>query len=191
MREGAVLYLARHARSAPGPELDPAAYPLSQEGRRQADALVERLEPLGIDAVVASPWPRARDTVAPFARAAGLAVTDHAGLRERAFGGWHEDFEGFVRRSFEEPTWAPEGAESCAACAARGLAALTELAAGPGTTTLIGTHGQVLALVLREIDPSFGFEAWRQMVFPDVRRVRVEGGRFVLDPDFRITLPAG
>ena len=75
-----VLYLIRHGRSdfdsaemsatARGDQWDP---PLSEEGRRQAELLAARLRVMELDraAVYCSPLRRARETVAPYADAAG------------------------------------------------------------------------------------------------------------------------
>ena len=92
-----LLYLLRHARSAPRPELDAAAYPLAPEGEIQAAGLVPPLSRLGITHVHSSPWPRALETCRPFAAAAGLEVRLDEDLRERAIAStWLEDFAGFV-----------------------------------------------------------------------------------------------
>jgi 2,3-bisphosphoglycerate-dependent phosphoglycerate mutase len=78
-----VLYLIRHGRSdfdsgemsatARGDQWDP---PLSEEGRRQAHLLAVRLQVMELDpvAVYCSPLRRTRETVAPYAEAAGLDV---------------------------------------------------------------------------------------------------------------------
>jgi broad specificity phosphatase PhoE len=59
------LYLVRHGRAAAGWEEDDPG--LDDLGRAQADAVAERLEPLGPLAVVTSPLRRAQQTAAPTA----------------------------------------------------------------------------------------------------------------------------
>lgn len=62
---------------------------LSDEGRRQADALARRLAAVPrIVAVYSSPLERARETAAAIARARGLAVRVERGLLECDFGAW-------------------------------------------------------------------------------------------------------
>jgi broad specificity phosphatase PhoE len=92
-----VLYLIRHGRSdldsnamsatPRGDQYDP---PLSAEGRRQAELLAKRLcvMDLHASAVYCSPLRRARETVAPYAEASGLAVVYDDGLMEAHIGGW-------------------------------------------------------------------------------------------------------
>jgi broad specificity phosphatase PhoE len=93
-----VLYLIRHGRSdfdwsgAPfptdrGEQWDP---PLSDEGRRQAELLAERLQVMDLDPflVYASPLRRARETAEAFARRAGVGVRIEDELAEAHIGGW-------------------------------------------------------------------------------------------------------
>jgi broad specificity phosphatase PhoE len=52
-----VLYLVRHAESLPSDELPEPQWPLSERGRRQAEALREVLNGLGVGAIYSSPYP--------------------------------------------------------------------------------------------------------------------------------------
>src|SRR3989442_3869676 len=62
---------------------------LSEEGRRQAEALAVRLAAVPkIAAIYSSPLERARETVAPLAKARGLAVRVEPGLLESDLGAW-------------------------------------------------------------------------------------------------------
>lgn len=92
-----ILYLIRHGRSdfdsaemlptARGDQWDP---PLSEEGRRQAGLLANRLQLMGLQtaAIYCSPLRRTRETVAPYAVAAGIDVTFDDELIEAHIGGW-------------------------------------------------------------------------------------------------------
>ena len=60
-----------HAQSAPSPDLPESAFPLSDEGRRQARNLAPVLESLGVTALASSPCIRAVETLRPFAKTAG------------------------------------------------------------------------------------------------------------------------
>jgi probable phosphoglycerate mutase len=79
------LVIVRHGR----PERDERANgagtadpPLSDVGRRQAEATAEFLSGETIDHVLSSPMQRARATAAPLAARLGLEVELHNGLRE-------------------------------------------------------------------------------------------------------------
>lgn len=77
------LLLIRHALPVRIEGGDGPADPeLSEEGRRQADALAEWLAEERIDAVVASPLRRARETAAPLATGLGSEMDVVDGLAE-------------------------------------------------------------------------------------------------------------
>jgi probable phosphomutase (TIGR03848 family) len=77
---------------------------LSDEGRRQAEALAVRLAAMPtIAAIYSSPLERARETVAPLAKARGLAVRVERGLLESDLGAW----TGLsLKRAAKRPEWA-------------------------------------------------------------------------------------
>jgi 8-oxo-dGTP pyrophosphatase MutT (NUDIX family)/phosphohistidine phosphatase SixA len=80
------LLLVRHASAGSRDEWkgDDRDRPLDDEGRRQADELVERLEPYRIDRVVSSPFRRCVETLEPIAAARGLRVEISDDLAEGA-----------------------------------------------------------------------------------------------------------
>jgi len=64
------VILVRHAQSAPDRARPEAEWPLSDVGRRQAEALVPVLEALGVERLASSPYLRAIDP-RPFRRSCG------------------------------------------------------------------------------------------------------------------------
>ncbi|MGZ5290722.1 MAG: histidine phosphatase family protein [Actinomycetota bacterium] len=117
-----ILYLVRHGESDfasrdfatidRGEQWDP---PLGERGREQAGLLARRLlamEPPA--AVYCSPLRRARETVAPYAEAAGVDVRNEDGLVEAHLGEWEgKPFEEILaadeqmlhRLRNQEPIW--------------------------------------------------------------------------------------
>jgi phosphohistidine phosphatase SixA len=78
--------LLRHAKAGDRQAWagDDRLRPLDERGRRQAEALVELLRPLGIRRIVSSPYVRCVQTVEPLAAALGLAVELDERLAEGA-----------------------------------------------------------------------------------------------------------
>lgn len=149
------LLLMRHGETALTPEKrfsgsagsDP---PLSAAGRRQADAAAAMFAALGtVQAVVASPLRRCRETAEAAAVRLGLDVRVHDGLREADFGAWEgltyaevgrrhpDDLAAWLR----SPAAAPSGGEPFEAVARRVALARDELLARyAGQTVLVVSH---------------------------------------------------
>lgn len=65
-----------------------AGVPLNDQGRREVDALSERLRGLGLSAIYASPLERTQQTAQAIAAPHGLEVQTREGLIEVDFGDW-------------------------------------------------------------------------------------------------------
>ena len=131
---------------------------LSDEGRRQAARLGERLQDDGISAVYTSALARAIDTARIIAGACGVQPVVNDGLREISHGSWEgltrhevEDrFPGEYAAWEEDPfTFAPDGAESGVAVLARALPAIRQIVtAHEGQSVLVVSHKATIRLVL-------------------------------------------
>lgn len=132
---------------------------LSDAGRAQAEALAAALGARPIEAVIASPAQRARETALPLAARLGLAVTVDAGLDEIDFGVW-------TGRAFAEldpdPAWQDwnrvrslgvcPGGESMLGAQARAVACLCRLAAAsPAAELALVSHQDVIKAVLAHV----------------------------------------
>lgn len=139
---------------------------LSDEGRRQARRLGERLADDEICAVYASPLSRTVETAEIVARPHGHTPRLRDGLREISHGRW----EGLTREEVEvrfpgeyqaweaDPfTFAPEGGESGLSVLARALPVIREIVlAHEGKNVLVVSHKATLRIVLSSL---LGFDA--------------------------------
>jgi broad specificity phosphatase PhoE len=130
--------------------------PLNAQGRREAEALAERLAPAGITAIYTSPVQRARETAAPLARKLELPPRLDAALDEIDFGAW-------TGRTFDEigsdPAWSvwvhrrsagePPAGESMRHVQQRVVGGIERLRReqARGTIALV-THGDVIKAAL-------------------------------------------
>ncbi|MFJ4520080.1 bifunctional RNase H/acid phosphatase [Streptomyces sp. NPDC088810] len=161
----ATLVLLRHGETPLTPQkrfsgsggTDPA---LSAAGREQAHRVAEALARRGtIQAIVASPLARTRETAEIVAARLGLDVTVEGGLRETDFGAWEGLTFGEVRERHPDDlnAWLadPEarptgGGESFAETATRIAAARDKLvAAHAGRTVLLVTHVTPIKTLVR------------------------------------------
>jgi 2,3-bisphosphoglycerate-dependent phosphoglycerate mutase len=159
------LLLVRHCESL-GQHAEAA---LTEVGYTQAQALAEALVAQPIDHLVSSAYRRARETLAPLAARTGLALHHDERLVERLLApapieGWRD----VVRRSFVDPDFRVPGGESGSEVLERAWKALHEIFARGHSLPAVASHGQLIALVLHSIDPSFGFEGWESLSNPDV-----------------------
>lgn len=173
MRAMSEVLLVRHCESS-GQAPDA---PLSERGYAQAEALARELAPLPIDRVISSPYRRARETIAVYARERGLAVHEDERLCERRLSAQPiPDWREFVCASFDDPDRRAPGGESGRETLARGWAALEAAFALDARLPVLVGHGQLFSLVLHAIDGRFGFAGWEGLTNPDVYVVRRDSG---------------
>ncbi|HBM88172.1 MAG: histidine phosphatase family protein [Parvibaculaceae bacterium] len=171
------LFLVRHAVAAPHPNIAEQDWPLTDAGQTQARNLAILLGNEPVDAIWSSPYQRSVDTVAPLSDHLSCDVQTHEGLRERRWSdAWLEDFLPYLERSFKEPDFKLPGGETAREALYRFEAALIEIAiAVDGAPTVVGTHGNVLSLFLRSLDPRVDFEFWKNLPHASVFRVDWDG----------------
>ena len=139
---------------------------LSDEGRRQALLLGERLEGQQIAAVYASPLSRALDTAHIIAGRCGVEPVTRDGLREISHGHWEGMTRDDVEQHFADEyaaweadpfTFAPEGGESGVAVLARALPVIREIVAAHfGEQVVVVSHKATIRLLLSSL---LGFDA--------------------------------
>ncbi|HEY3208432.1 MAG TPA: MSMEG_4193 family putative phosphomutase [Actinomycetota bacterium] len=155
----ALLLLIRHALTeATGKRLSgrtPGIH-LSEEGRRQAGLIAERLAPLPLAAVYASPLERCRETAEAIATSRRMTVREVADLAEVDYGRWTgRSMPQLVRTSLwkkvqQSPSSVtfPEG-EGLIDAQRRSVAVMEEIAGRhPRAAVAIVSHADVIRLVL-------------------------------------------
>jgi probable phosphoglycerate mutase len=146
LRHGETEHTAAKRFSGSGGD-DPA---LSDAGRLQAERAADAVRARGgVEAIVASPLRRTRETASAVAERLGLDVRTEDGFVETAFGSWdgltyaevRERWPEQLREWLASPSVAPPGGESFDAVAARvRLARDKTMARHAGRTVLVVTH---------------------------------------------------
>lgn len=172
------VYFVRHAQPNYDNH-DDLTRELTEKGLRDRLKVAESLKDVSVHAVLSSPYKRAVDTVQPLADQRGLAVQTVADFRERKVGdGWLEDFTTFAKGQWADFDFALEHGESLRQVQARNVAALERvLAAYPGKTVVIGSHGTALSTIVEHYAPGFGYQGFDRIrnVMPWVVRFTFEG----------------
>ena len=162
------IFLVRHCQ-ATGQTADAL---LTPEGELQAAQLADFLANSGIDLLVSSPFTRAHASIVPLALRIGRKVEIDARLSERKLSdAWLPDWRDHFRASFDDVDLCLPGGESSRAATARFVAALESVRNREASVAVMVTHGNLLTLLLRYLDPRFGYEDWRTLTNPDIFQV--------------------
>jgi probable phosphomutase (TIGR03848 family) len=158
----ATLLLVRHGRTdAAGKRLTgwaPGVH-LNEDGRRQAERLVERLDGIRVDAIYSSPLERCRETAAPLAKARRLSVHVRRSLIETGYGDWTGRSIAQVRktklwRTVEQVPSAIRfpGGESLLEVQARAVAEVNRIAQDhPKGVVVLLSHADPIRLVIAHV----------------------------------------
>lgn len=156
------LLLVRHGGTTAGPDYFAGStdVPLADDGRKQAEALAERLAPVHLDAIYSSDLRRAMQTAEAIVRRQhpGATLRPMRELREIDHGHWENLAIGDVKQRFPDeyvayeadPFFqAPRGGETGMSVLTRALPAVYDLVAHhEGKRTLIVSHKATLRIVL-------------------------------------------
>lgn len=163
------FYLIRHC-SATGQEPDA---PLTEAGEQQALALADFFRDIPVDRIISSDYTRATASIAPLATSKQLTIETEPRLRERILSlEPRDDWFELLRHSFTDASFRVPGAESGQDATDRILSVIESLDDVNGTTVLV-THGNLLALLLQHVDNRFDFDTWRNLSNPDVYRLKI------------------
>ena len=182
------IYLIRHAEAIYDPRIPDGQRPLSVRGRSQAAELVLQVEQLGIEEVHTSPYERCLHTIAPSAEKLGLHPNVVHDFRERVFtDGQIQDWATTWRTAWMDPDFAFNDGESGRQAQARMYQAMLRVVtASPAKKLAVSSHGNVIALLLQQIDSSFSFEHACSIRNPDVLRVMFDGVSLSWDSEFDV-----
>lgn len=166
-----IIYVVRHC-SAEGqaPHAD-----LTAEGIFQAGELGNFFDEIKVDRIISSPFKRALSSARPIAERKKLRVEVDSRLAERVLSS--HDLEGWLvklEETFSDQDLKYEGGESSGEAMSRVCNVVDEL--GDGSRTVLVTHGNLMALLLKHYDMQFGFEGWQALTNPDVYRVWITDG---------------
>lgn len=175
-----IIYFVRHAES-PFIEGKERERGLSPEGSLAAEQVKRLLLNEGIEVVISSSYQRAKDTIQPLADALALPIEEYEDLRERKIG----DFKGYSfldakAKLFQDFDCSFPGGESSTAAQNRAVQVIEKiLHLYAGKRILMGTHGDIMTLMLNQFDSRFDYHFWRGTTLPDIYRAEFKEGQLV------------
>ncbi|MGK7376742.1 histidine phosphatase family protein [Planococcus sp. 1R117A] len=162
-----VIFLVRHCK-ADGQ--DPSAE-LTPEGNVQAQELARFFESQEINRIISSPYTRAIQSIDPTAEKLGIRLEIDDRLAERVLSsGEMPDWMERLRESSRDLDLKFSGGESGLEATERGMEVLRDASDG----TVLVTHGNLMGLILKRIDESYGYEEWVKLSNPDVYKLEIE-----------------
>ncbi len=169
------LYFVRHAHSFYTP--DELGRPLSDRGFADVAIVNELLKTEKIDIVLSSPYMRAVQTVEGVASQLGKEVVIIEEFKERLLtANPVKDFNQEVVKVWEDFNFFLDGGESNRVAQKRGVeATYNVLNKYTDKNIVIGTHGNIMALIMNHFDSQYDFSFWKNLDMPDVYKLTFDG----------------
>ncbi|WP_232510211.1 histidine phosphatase family protein [Paenibacillus crassostreae] len=127
--------------------------------------------------IASSPYARAKQTVQYIAEQKSLNIVEYEELVERPIKGletktsWDVLHEA-IRKSFVDKDFALEGGETTHRAQQRAIPIMESLLEEyRGKNIVIGTHGNIMTIIINYYDETFGFDFWNTTSKPDIYRM--------------------
>lgn len=173
------IIFVRHARPV-HPYHDDRNKPLSEEGLRERQVVLDTLKDRKIDAFLCSPFKRSIETIEQTAAYFGMEIKTDERFRERKVG--DETGKDYLENRWANFDFVEKGGENLRSVQDRNMEAFKEVLHDyEGKTVVIGTHGTALSTILNYYDNSFGVEDFKRIMhwMPYVIEMTFDGDRLL------------
>ena len=162
------IYFVRHAHSTYTKE--ERERPLSEKGQLDAENVTHLLKDRHIDVVISSPYKRAIQTVQGIANTYDVSIQIEEDLRERLLSSESvTDFNDAVQKVWEDWDFAHEGGESNDVAKRRAVICMQNiLKKYKDKNIVIGTHRNIMVLLMNYFDSKYDFRFWKTIRMPDI-----------------------
>ncbi|RKL65760.1 histidine phosphatase family protein [Salipaludibacillus neizhouensis] len=173
------LYFVRHAHSTYNS--DELGRPLSKRGFIDANIVTELLKREAIDYVYSSPYKRAIQTVEGISKYIDKEIKLLDGFKERILAEHPvEDFEVAITKVWKDYDFSWKGGESNRIAQKRGInATFKVLDSNIGKNVVIGTHGNIMVLIMNYFDNQYGFDFWKELEMPNIYKLSFNGKKLI------------
>ena len=177
------IYMIRHAKS-PFVLGQERTRELSPEGIIDAKKVTAIMNNKKIDLIVSSPYKRAIQTIEEIATNKDIEVTVYEELRERQLKGAYKLTENEIQKaietSFEDIDFHLTDGESIRDVQNRAIPVIKNLLNNyKGKTIIIGTHGNVMTIIMNYFNKSYGYEFWKNTSKPDIYKLVFSGEKLL------------
>ncbi len=159
------IYIIRHCL-AQGQSQDAS---LTQEGKKQAESLVDFFKDIKIDRILSSPFLRAIQSIEPLSTKNNITIEIEERLSERLLStrdlpDWYEK----LQATFIDLDLTFDGGESSKEAMNRIVNVVEEAFALNVASTVIVSHGNIISLLLKYYDKDVDFQNWKNLSNPDI-----------------------
>ena len=177
------VILVRHAEPVPfgTPGIPDDDRGLTDAGATAAEELAVELDGFEVSAIYCSPYARAVATVTPLATRRNIPIQVLEDLRERALeADPPEVWEAVLERAWTDADFASPGGESGRNAQRRAIAVLDLLRTRhpDGGRLVLGSHGNLISLMLHALEPGVDFGFNMAMPTPAIYRLTHDGLRW-------------
>lgn len=169
------VFLVRHAHAVFN--ADEQGRPLSEKGCADAHKVAAIINEYQVDHIYTSPYKRAIQTVEGIALYQNKEIRIEEDFKERKLADKPvADFDGAVRKVWENPQFNWKGGESNIEAQNRGVKAMRRLLKRhEGERIVIGLHGNIMVLIMQYFDEKYGFDFWKKLAMPDIYQLCFQG----------------
>ncbi|MGR5903955.1 histidine phosphatase family protein [Bacillus cereus] len=173
------IYFVRHAHSTYTKE--ERERPLSEKGHCDAENVTHLLKDKHIDVVISSPYKRAIQTVQGIANTYKLSIQTEEDLRERLLStepvsNFNDAMQNVWKRL--EFCIRRRRIEYCST-KARCNMYTKYIKKYEGKNIVIGTHGNIMVLLMNYFNWKYDLEFWKTLHMPDVYKLNFDKNRFI------------
>ncbi|KOP72580.1 phosphoglycerate mutase [Lysinibacillus sp. FJAT-14745] len=170
-----IIYMIRHAES-PFVFGQERTRKLSNQGEIDAKKVTAIMDVKEIDLVISSPYTRAIQTIEGIVDSKNIEVKVFEELRERKLKGAYqlpaEEIQQAIKKSYEDIDFNLSGGESVRDVQNRAIPIIKELLNNYKTKTIIiGTHGNVMTIIMNYFNKEYGYDFWKNTSKPDIYKL--------------------
>ena len=166
------IYIVRHCQA----EGQPPESQLTEVGFQQAAELAVLFSNMKINRILSSPYLRAIQTVEPMSKETNIRIEIDDRLAERTLSSEDlPDWMDKLKATYDDLELKYEGGESSKEAMTRIVSVVEEAFGSDTENTIIVTHGNIMSLLLKNYQDSFGFEDWKNLRNPDIFLLKRDG----------------
>ncbi|WP_404430790.1 histidine phosphatase family protein [Sutcliffiella horikoshii] len=159
------IYIVRHCEA----QGQPSESQLTEEGFKQAAELAGFFSNIQINRIISSPYLRAIQSVEPLSKETNIRIEIDDRLAERTLSsGDLPDWMDKLKATYDDLELKYEGGESSREARDRIVNVIEEAFKSDAKNIIIVTHGNIMSLLLKNYQDSFGFEDWKNLRNPDI-----------------------